>query len=192
MNWRSGHTDGHIEAITGCMMSGKTTELIRRVERADIAGLDYEIYQPSIDTRYDDEAIASHTGQTWDATTVESGNEITIPETDIVAIDEMQFFDPDPLVWTIETLANNDTTVIISGLDRDFRGETFETTERVLARAERVDKLSAVCAECGAVATRTQRLVDGEPAPYDSERVVVGGQEQYEARCRDHHEVPEI
>lgn len=183
---------GEIQAISGCMMAGKTTECIRRVEAADIAGLDYEIYKPAIDTRYGEESIVGHNGDEWDATVVDSAYDIVAEtpfSTDIVAIDEIQFFDPQ-LIIAIETLANEEITVIVSGLDRDFRGEPFEVTAHVLARAEYVEKLSAVCAECGSPATRTQKLVDGEPAPYASERVEVGGQEQYEARCREHHRVP--
>ena len=177
------------------MMSGKTTELIRRVETADIAGLDYRIFKPSIDTRYDDNAVVNHNGDEWSATVVDTAEgivrETATSTVDIVAIDEIQFFNGDTLYESVVSLINNNVTVILAGLDTDFRGETFESTARLLAQADHVSKLKAVCAECGKPATRTQRLVDGSPAPYDSNRVVVGGTEQYEARCREHHEVPQ-
>ena len=175
------------------MMAGKTSELIRRIQRSQIAGVDCELYKPVIDDRYGTETIRGHNGLEIEAVPVESP--ATIPEQladpDVVALDEVQFFAAGPLTETVETLAADGVRVVAAGLDLDFRGEPFPATRELIARAEYVDKLRAVCAVCGEPATRSQRLLDDEPAPADSDRVLVGAEETYEARCRTHHTVPE-
>ncbi|PSP34612.1 thymidine kinase [Halobacteriales archaeon QH_10_67_22] len=186
--------NGFVEIIIGCMMSGKTSELIRRVETGDIAGLDCQIYKPVVDDRYSSDNVVGHDGTEWVAKPVDSPTAIRregdLEAADIIAIDEVQFFDPEPLVDVTTELVGNDITVILAGLDLDFRGEPFTATMQLTAHAEYVDKLHAVCSVCGNPATRSQRLIDGEPAPYDSERVLVSGAEHYEPRCRTHHQVP--
>lgn len=184
---------GWIELICGSMFSGKTEELLRRVRRAEIARKSVRVFKPHIDQRYGSVRVASHNGIARDAVTVvESAAEILDhvgPEVEVVAIDEVQFFD-----WTIadvcNTLANQGKCVIAAGLDQDFRGEPFGPMPLLLALAERVDKLHAICVVCGSSASRTQRLIDGRPARYDDPIILVGGSESYEARCRKCHQVP--
>lgn len=185
------HKGGGLEVICGSMFSGKTEELIRRVRRAQIARQKVQVFKPSLDDRYTLEKVTSHNGMDLDATTVTEAMEIldlVEPDTAVVAIDEVQFFD-----WTIaqvcNTLAENGKRVIITGLDMDFRGEPFGPMPLLMAEAERVDKLSAICVVCGAPASRTQRLIDGQPASYDDPVIMVGASEVYEARCRHCHQV---
>ena len=144
------------------------------------------------DDRYEVEKVSSHDGLNWDAVTVHDAAQLLSlveEETDVIAIDEVQFFD-----WTIadvcQQLADGGKRVILAGLDMDFRGEPFGPMPLLMAQAESVDKLQAICVVCGAPASRTQRLIDGEPARYDEPVVVVGAAELYEARCRRHHDVP--
>ncbi len=186
------HEGGWVEVICGSMFSGKTEELIRRVRRAQIARQKVQVFKPSLDDRYALEKVTSHNGMNLDATTVTKAEEIldlVEPDTAVVAIDEVQFFD-----WTIaevcNTLADEGKRVIVTGLDMDFRGEPFGPMPLLMAEAERVDKLSAICVVCGAPASRTQRLIDGQPASYDDPVIMVGASEVYEARCRHCHEVP--
>jgi len=174
------------------MFSGKTEELIRRVRRAQIARQKVQVFKPTIDDRYGVETITSHNGMHTEAIPVaEAMNILKLvgPETTVVAIDEVQFFD-----WQIATvvnrLAERGIRVIVSGLDMDFRGEPFGPMPLLMAEAEQVDKLHAICMVCGQPATRTQRLIDGEPALYSDPVILVGAREVYEARCRQHHEVP--
>jgi len=176
------------------MFSGKSEELIRRLRRAVIARKKVQVFKPSIDNRYEKTKVASHAGSTFDAQIICRADEILAyldPETTVVGIDEAQFLDEN-IVPVIEQLADNGLRVIVAGLDTDFRGEPFGKMPEIMARAERVDKLSAICVVCGKEATRTQRIVDGKPAHYDSPVVVVGAKEMYEARCRQHHEVPKF
>lgn len=184
---------GHAEAIVGCMMAGKTSELIRRIQRSQIAGVDCELYKPVIDDRHGTETITGHNGLEIDAVPVESPTEIRDQTTDpgVVGLDEVQFFAAEPLVETVEALVADGVRIVAAGLDLDFRGEPFSSTRELLARADYVEKLQAVCTVCGDPATRTQRLLDGEPAPSDDDRVLIGADETYEARCRAHHVVPE-
>ena len=175
------------------MFSGKTDELIRRLERAEIAGHKTQVFKPSIDNRYGKEVIGSHNGRKWKAKIVENdeGGVEQIArnsEADVVGIDEGNFF-PDRLIETVEELANSGKRVIVCGLDTNFRGEPFEPMHHIMARAEYVEKLRAICHSCGEPATRTQRLIDGEPAREDDPTIVVGADEKYEARCRTCHEV---
>jgi thymidine kinase len=181
---------GHIEVIVGPMFSGKSEELIRRVNRAVIAKQRVQVFKPAIDNRYDAVAVASHNGRTWEAQAVNSVEEIRErlePDTQVVAIDEGQFLSDD-LVQLVLDLADEGKRVIIAGLDLDFRGEPFGPMPSLLAHAEMVDKLTAICS-CGRAATRTQRLIGGHPAHYDDPVILVGAAESYEPRCRSDHTV---
>ena len=183
---------GWIEVVCGSMFSGKSEELIRRVKRAQFAKQQIAVFKPEIDDRYSEEAVVSHNGTTVIANPVASSahiEEFDKAQFDIIAIDEAQFFD-DGIVETVMTLADQGFRVIIAGLDQDFRGEPFGPMPRLMAVAEHVTKLQAVCTVCGSPASRTQRLIDGVPAGYDDPVILVGAAEAYEARCRLHHEVP--
>ena len=186
------HTTGSIEVITGSMFSGKTDELIRRLRRARIARQKIQVFKPAIDSRYVAQKVTSHAGSEFDAVPVTNAEAISMliePDTTVVAIDEAQFFD-----WHVaevcQSLAARGVRVICAGLDMDFRGEPFGPMPLLMAQAESVDKLQAICQRCGNPASRTQRLIDGQPAHYADPVVQVGGSEAYEARCREHHEVP--
>lgn len=188
------HHNGSLEVIAGSMFSGKTDELIRRLRRATIAKQKVQVFKPSIDTRYEIEKVTSHAGSEFAAIPINQTSEILehIDEsTTVVAIDEAQFFDPE-VVSVVEQLADKGIRVIVAGLDQDFRGEPFGPIPTLMAKAERVDKVHAICMVCGEAASRTQRLVNGKPARYDDPVVIVGASEMYEARCRKHHEVPKI
>lgn len=183
---------GWIELICGSMFSGKTEELIRRVRRAEIARQRIQVFKPKLDDRYSTSEVASHDGLHFEAEVIETAREILTklrPETTVVAVDEAQFFD-----WTIadvvRLLADRGLRVIITGLDLDFRGEPFGPMPLLLAEAELVDKLHAICVICGAPASRTQRLINGQPANYHDPVILVGASEVYEARCRDCHKAP--
>ncbi|MGA9350219.1 MAG: thymidine kinase [Anaerolineae bacterium] len=183
---------GWIEVICGGMFSGKTEELIRRVRRAQIAGQKVQVFKPRLDDRYLVEKVASHGGMHLDAVVVGEARDIpqlVDSDTTVVAIDEGQFFD-----WTIADvcsfLADNGRRVIIAGLDMDFRGEPFGPMPLLMAQAEMVDKLQAICVVCGMPASRSQRLINGQPASYDDPVIRVGASEVYEARCRHCHQVP--
>jgi thymidine kinase len=183
---------GWIELICGSMFSGKTEELIRRLVRAEIARQKVQVFKPAIDIRYEVNKVSSHSGKYYEATVVDNAvhiNNLLSEDVDVVAIDEVQFFD-----WTVaelcDRLANKGRRVILAGLDMDFRGEPFGPIPLLMAQAEQVDKLQAICMVCGAPASRTQRLIDGRPAHYDDPVIMVGASEVYEARCRQHHEVP--
>jgi thymidine kinase len=186
------HHKGSVEVICGSMFSGKTDELIRRLRRAVIARQRVQVFKPAIDVRYAEEKVTSHAGTDFDAIPVEKAADI-LPrlekEATVIAIDEAQFFD-DGIIQVVEQLAANNIRVIVGGLDTDFRGEPFGPMPILMARAEHVDKLQAICMVCGEPASRTQRLVNGAPARYDDPVVIVGAAEMYEARCREHHEVP--
>ena len=183
---------GWIELVCGSMFSGKTEELIRRIVRARIAKQKVQVFKPVLDDRYKSKKISSHSGSHYDARVVKDANQIgemVDADTDVVAIDEVQFFD-----WSVaelcDKLANQGKRVILAGLDLDFRGEPFGPMPLIMAQAESVDKLQAICIVCGAPASRTQRLIDGNPANYDDPIIMVGASEVYEARCRQHHDVP--
>jgi thymidine kinase len=186
------HIHGSIEVVCGSMFSGKTDELIRRLVRATIAKQKVQVFKPAIDVRYAVEKVTSHAGSDYDAIPVQKAADIREKidrETTVVAIDEAQFFDPE-VVQIADELASRGIRVLIAGLDQDFRGEPFGPMPFLMSRAERVDKLHAICMVCGDEASRTQRLVNGKPARYDDPIVIVGASELYEARCRIHHEVP--
>ena len=201
---------GHIEVVCGPMFSGKSEELIRRVTRALIAKQRVFVFKPKLDDRYHITKVASHAGRTAEARAVESTLEVRAflglapepalfgfeaplaPERalpDLVAFDEAQFFDEGLVPLALE-LVRAGVRVICGGLDLDFRGEPFGVMPDLLARAEHVEKLTAVCPVCGAPATRTQRLVNGMPARFDDPVIMVGAAEAYEPRCRAHHDVP--
>jgi thymidine kinase len=186
------HVHGSIEVITGSMFSGKTEELIRRLRRARIAKQSIQVFKPIIDNRYTLEKVTSHAGHEFEATPVAHAADILNqirPETTVVAVDEAQFFEPE-VCGVCCQLAERGLRVIAAGLDQDFRGEPFGPMPELLALAEHVDKLHAICAVCGDEGSRTQRLIDGQPARFDDPVVVVGASELYEARCREHHLVP--
>ena len=186
------HHVGSVEVICGSMFCGKTEELIRRLRRARIAKQQVQVFKPIIDHRYNHAKVTSHSGIDVDAQPVDQSQSILEaldPATTVVGIDEVQFFDAN-IVGVVEQLAEKGIRIILTGLDTDFRGEPFGCMPELMARAERVDKLHAICMVCGESASRTQRLVNGKPAHYNEPIVVVGAQEMYEARCRAHHEVP--
>lgn len=186
------HSAGMVEVITGSMFCGKTDELIRRLRRATIARQKVQVFKPAIDTRYAEQKVTSHAGSNYEAIPIQSAREIMqhlSSDTTVVAIDEAQFFDEE-IVRVVQELADRGLRVIVAGLDMDFRGEPFGPMPILMALAERVDKLQAICMVCGEPATRTQRLVDGKPAHYNDPVVIVGAAELYEARCRQHHIVP--
>ncbi len=183
---------GHIEVITGSMFSGKTEELIRRLERAKIAEQKVEVFKPAIDDRYGEEEIGSHAGSKWKAKVVQENEnlreKVSDIDADVVAFDEANFFSSE-LVDVCQELADDGTRVIVTGIDQNFRGEPFEPVPELMASAEYIEKLRAICQVCGSPATRNQRLIDGEPAHVDDPEVVVGADEKYEARCRHCHEL---
>jgi len=186
------HHTGSIEVVCGSMFSGKTDELIRRLVRATIARQKVQVFKPAIDVRYAVEKVTSHAGAHFDAIPVEKAADIRArieADTTVVAIDEAQFFDPG-IVDVAQELAGRGVRVIVAGLDMDFRGEPFGPMPVLMSKAEKVDKLHAICMVCGDEASRTQRLVNGKPARYDDPVVIVGASEMYEARCREHHQVP--
>lgn len=184
---------GWVELVCGSMFSGKTEELLRRVRRSEIARTPVQMFKPRIDDRYGLARVASHTGSfREDVQVIERASELPShikPETRVIAIDEIQFFDPE-ITDICDQLADDGMRVIVAGLDQDFRGEPFGPMPLLMAMAERVDKLHAICIGCGAPASRTQRLIDGRPARYDDPIILVGGSESYEARCRTCHQVP--
>jgi len=183
------HRGGWLEVICGPMFSGKSEEMIRRLRRAEIAGQRAVIFKPRIDDRYDGADVVSHAGARMRAVPVSSVTELEARASgyDVVGIDEVQFFEPAVVAAALD-LADRGARVVAAGLDQDFRRFPFGPMPELLSHAEFVDKLQAVCHRCGGPATTTQRLVDGRPAPYSGETVVVGAAEQYEARCRGCHE----
>ncbi|HET7469596.1 MAG TPA: thymidine kinase [Gemmatimonadales bacterium] len=188
-----GSHPGWIEVVSGVMFAGKSEELIRRVRRAIIARRRVQVFKSHLDARYTGlYSVSSHDGTELDASPVDSAAEIfrlVRPESQLVAIDEAQFLDPD-IVPVATTLAQRGVRVILAGTDTDFRGEPFGAMGELMAIAELVDKLQAICVVCGDPACRNQRLINGKPARYDSPTIMVGGRESYEARCRHCHQVP--
>ncbi len=183
---------GWIEFICGSMFSGKSEELIRRIKRAGYAKQNVKVFKPAIDNRYSEIAVVSHNGSQKEALAVKHSLEILDyidDSTDVVAIDEIQFFDND-IVKVCDILADKGIRVIGAGLDLDFRGEPFGPSPLLLAKAEFTTKLQAICIKCGNPASRTQRLIDGQPANYNDSIIKIGASESYEARCRHCHEVP--
>ena len=185
---------GWIEVISGSMFSGKTEELLRRLRRAEIAGQDVAVFTPALDERYGETTIGTHNGRAWEATVVESDGDgpweilDTLNGERVVAVDEANFFSEE-LVGVCQVLAEDDRRVIVSGTDQTFRGEPFHPLPELMAVAEYVDKLQAICSVCGEPASRNQRLIEGEPAHVDDPTILVGAEESYEARCRACHTI---
>ena len=169
--------EGWIEVIAGSMYAGKTEELLRRIRRIEYAKKKVIVFKPEIDNRYSNNEVVL--------------NYVKEPYPYAVAFDEIQFMD-EGIIDICEKLADKGVRVICAGLDTDFRGEPFGVMPSLLARAEFVTKLNAICQVCGGVATRTQRLINGKPADYDDPIILVGAKEQYEARCRHCHQVTHL
>jgi thymidine kinase len=186
-------TGGWVEVIAGVMFSGKSEELIRRVRRAMIARKRVQVFKSHLDARYSGlYVVSSHDGRSVEAIPIDSSSQLAQrldPSAQVVAIDEAQFLDSG-VVEVASDLALRGRRVIIAGTDTDFRGEPFGPMPELMAVAEVVDKLHAICVICGGPASRNQRLLGGKPAPYDSPQIMVGGHEAYEARCRMCHAVP--
>ena len=180
---------GRIECITGSMFSGKSEELIRRIRRVLYAKQKIVVFKPEIDQRYKKQSVVTHNGRSVDAISIDHSNEIRghiTDDIDVVAIDEAQFFD-DGLVDVIQNIAKSNVRVIVAGLDMDFTGKPFEPMPHIMAIAEQVTKLNAVCTVCGGIASRTQRLINAAPAHINDPLILVGADESYEPRCREHH-----
>jgi thymidine kinase len=182
---------GSLTIICGSMFSGKTEELIRRVRRALYAQRTIQVFKPEIDTRTETAIIRSHNGVLFDAVAVENSKDLLLrvePTTDLIAIEEVQFFDRG-IILVCQELADRGHQVVTAGLDMDFRGYPFGPVPELMAVADEVLKLRAICARCGAEASRSQRLIDGQPALASAPLVLIGAAENYEARCRRCHEL---
>lgn len=184
-----------LEVITGCMFSGKTEELIRRLERVRIAGRTILLFKPTIDDRYAAKAIVTHYGREFAAhelppgeetieTLISTVGEEQLAKASVIAFDEGNFFS-EKLTQLCQNLVAEGKRVIVAGLDLTFAEEPFGPMGPLMSLSDRVDKLHAVCVKCGGVATRSQRLIDGVPAPKDGPTIQVGGVGSYEARCRN-------
>jgi thymidine kinase len=190
-----GSRGGWVEVIAGVMFSGKSEELIRRVRRAMIAKKKVQVFKSHLDERYQGlYTVSSHDGRSVEAIPIDSSLQIAQqlnPLADVIAIDEAQFLDAG-IVPLVRSFAARGLRVIVAGTDTDFRGEPFGAMPQLMADAELVDKLHAICVVCGGPASRNQRIIDGRPAGYDSPTIMVGGHESYEARCRHCHQVPRV
>jgi thymidine kinase len=186
---------GWIEVVSGVMFSGKSEELLRRVRRAVLARRQVQVFKSHLDERYGGlQYVGTHDGGRIESEPISNSVEVMErlrPDTEVVAIDEVQFLDHG-IVEVANALADANIRVIMAGTDMDFRGQPFGPIAQLLAIAERVDKLQAICVKCGQLATRNQRLIDGRPAPAEGPTIQVGGLESYEARCRACHEVPSL
>ncbi|MDP3486543.1 MAG: thymidine kinase [Bacillota bacterium] len=179
---------GYLEVICGGMYSGKSSELIRRITRAKYARKQVQLFKPALDRRYHTTKIVAHDSRNHEAHVVTRVDEIlnaVLPDTDIVAIDEIQFFPPDATIAVVNELLAQGKKVIVAGLDIDFAGRPFGAVPYLLAIADEIDKIKAICIKCGKKAYVSQRLVDGQPASIDDPQIKVGGVEAYEARCRE-------
>ena len=186
---------GWVEVIAGVMFSGKSEELLRRVRRATLARKRVQVFKSHLDERYGGLAsVTSHDGTQISSEPISSSAEVMErirPDTEVVAVDEVQFLDHG-IVVVANSLADRGIRVILAGTDMDFRGLPFGPIGDLLATADVIDKLHAICVKCGQLATRNQRLIDGKPAPAEGPTIQVGGLESYEARCRACHEVPSL
>jgi thymidine kinase len=186
---------GWIEVVSGVMFSGKSEELLRRVRRATLARKQVQVFKSHLDERYGGlQYVSTHNGGRIESEPISSAVEVMErlrKDTEVVGIDEVQFLDAG-IVDVCNALADAGLRVIAAGTDMDFRGEPFGPVPALLAIAEKIDKLQAICVRCGQLATRNQRLIDGRPAPAEGPTIQVGGLETYEARCRSCHEVPSI
>ncbi len=182
---------GSLTVITGSMFSGKTEELIRLIRRAMHARRTVQVFKSALETRCGTAVIRTHDGNHFEALAIPHSTameSLLLPDAEVVGIEEVQFFD-EGIVPLCESMANRKIDVIAAGLDQDFRGEPFGFMPRLLALADHVEKLHAICMRCGAEASRTQRLIDGRPAAWDDPIILIGASESYEARCRACHEV---
>ncbi|MCH5179870.1 MAG: thymidine kinase [Erysipelotrichales bacterium] len=184
---------GWIEIICGPMFAGKSEELIRRVKRLEYAKKNTLVFKPKMDNRYSEDEIVSHSKLHTKSINIEKASDIykyikSGNKIDAIVIDEVQFLDSE-IVEICSDLADKGIRVIAAGLDMDFRGEPFKNVPELLAKAEYITKLTAICVKCGAPATMTQRIVNGEPAKKDDPIVIVGASECYEPRCRHCHEL---
>lgn len=185
------YRDGWVETISGCMFAGKTEELIRRIKVLEFAKKEIMVFKPAIDNRYSNTKVVSHAGSSVESYVISKPIEIleiVKPTTQVVAIDEVQFFD-ETVCEVANELADRGIRVMAAGLDTNFRGEPFGPMPKLMTEAEFVTKLAAVCNICGAPATRTQRMINGKPASYYDPEILVGASESYEPRCRHCHEV---
>lgn len=185
---------GWIEVVSGVMFSGKSEELIRRVRRATLARKRVQVFKSQLDDRYGIREVISHDRGRVEAESISTSAELMArvrEDTEVVAVDEIQFLD-NGVVGVVNALADRGVRVIVAGTDMDFRGRPFGPIGALLAVAEQVDKLTAICVRCGDLATRNQRLINGRPAPAEGPTIQVGGLESYEARCRACHEVPPV
>jgi len=184
-----------IEFVTGCMFCGKTEELLRRLRRENISGKKVILFKPKIDGRYSEDYVKTHDGMSFKCVTVESSDDLYGHDADVIGIDEVQFLDEDVLKFCKKF---RDKIVIVSGLNMDFRGEPFKfkNSEKHVGELMAISKvfyLSAICTHsedgeiCGREANFSQRFINGKPASYDDKLVVIGGKEQYEARCEKHY-----
>ena len=168
---------GWIECICGSMCSGKSEELLRRIKRGVIAKQNVLLFKPSIDNRYEENKVSTHNGNSFESVNIDKAEQIydyvIDKEYDIIGIDEVQFFD-DKIIEVINKLADDGIRVIVAGLDMDFKAEPFHPMPEIMAISEMVTKLHAVCNKCGKEASRSQRLINGEPAKYDDPIVVIG------------------
>ncbi|MFI3284506.1 MAG: thymidine kinase [Erysipelotrichaceae bacterium] len=185
------YKQGLIEVICGPMFAGKTEELIRRAIRLDYAKKKYIVFKPLMDNRYANDEIVSHSKYRKNSINIDKSEEIYNHLTDdieVIFIDEVQFYD-DTIVSVCEDLAKKGYRIIVGGLDCDFKGDPFMITALLLAKAETVVKLTAICNVCGNEATKTQRIINGKPAHINDEIILVGASEAYEPRCRKCHEI---
>lgn len=184
---------GHIEVVCGPMFAGKTEELIRRIKRLEYANQKYLIFKPKIDDRYGDNEIVSHNKNSKKAINIEKSTEIynhLNDDVSVIIVDEAQFFD-EKIPYVLDDLADKGYRVIVGGLDRNFKGEPFGPMPEILAIAEVVTKLTAICQRSGKPATRTQRIINGKPAKYSDPIVLIDASESYEPRSRAEHVVLE-
>ena len=175
---------GTLEVICGPMFSGKTEELIRRLKRAVIAKRKVQVFKPRIDSRYDPDALVSHSQQKMLSTVIEKPSELMqklVPDVEVVGIDEVQFLGPG-IVPVVKDLANRGLRVVVAGLDQDYRGAPFDPMPALLAEAEYITKELAICVVCGAPASRSQRIIAAEHPI--QEQIHVGAHDAYEPRCR--------
>lgn len=183
--------NGWLEVITGCMFAGKTEEFIKKIVKLDYAKFKIQVFKPSIDNRHSINKIISHNNRIINAISVKNSKDLLLNldiNNDVVAIDEIQFFDNN-IVKIVDDLANKGIIVIVSGLDKDFRGEAFKNIEQLMIKAESVKKLHAICMQCGNLANKTQRLINGKPAHYNDSIILIGEKDKYEARCRNCHQI---
>jgi thymidine kinase len=185
---------GQLTVICGSMFAGKSEELIRLVRRAMYARKKVQVFKHALDDRFDRAAIATHNGVQLSAVPVRNSQELARliePDTDLIAVEEAQFFD-EGLIDLCVQLADSGKSVIVAGLDQDFRRQPFGIMPTLMALADEVIKLRAICVVCGRPASHTQRLVDGRPAAWGEPTILIGAADHYEARCRNCHQVRKV